>query len=83
MRLAAALILFFYVRGYFREGRTSLEAALSLEGKQPAAARSRALWGLGFMALMLQDHPTARDALEKALEAARVDGGPVWRRVRR
>ncbi len=75
-RLAGALVLFWRVRCYFGEGRELLEAAVQAsEGKAEASAlRAKALWGLGFMALMAGDPQGARPALEQSLAAFRAAG---------
>jgi len=75
-RLAGALVLFWRVRCYFGEGRELLETAVQAsEGKAEASAlRAKALWGLGFMALMAGDPQGARPALEQSLAAFRAAG---------
>jgi non-specific serine/threonine protein kinase len=52
LRLAAALRHFWYVRGYWREGRNWLETFLSLGGGTSVQVRARALYQAG----MLQDY---------------------------
>lgn len=67
LRLAAAEALFWRIRGMFREGRERLAAALALGADQPAHLRARALWGAGFMALMLDDLVSSKQALDESL----------------
>jgi len=53
LRLAGALTIFWRVHCHFREARDWLSAALTLEGHPSGASRATALWGLGFMDVML------------------------------
>lgn len=63
--LAGALWRFFWLRGYFSEGRRWLEQALALSD-EPTADRARVLVGLGVLARLQADYGEA----EKHLEAA-------------
>lgn len=71
LRLTGALALFWRVRGQFREGRDWLAAALAIPGPDDASTRAAALWGLGFLELMLNHHGQAMAALEEALVLSR------------
>jgi len=71
LRLAAALTLFWRIRGYWTEGRERLMAALAVEGAGDARGRAGALWGVGFLAMMLEDHAAALLPLEECLAIAR------------
>jgi len=73
-RLAGALSLFWRLRGYFGEGRQWLGMALTDSGQVGSEARSKALWGLGFLALMVEEWEQAVVALEESLELYRVAG---------
>jgi predicted ATPase/DNA-binding SARP family transcriptional activator/DNA-binding CsgD family transcriptional regulator len=65
-RLAGALSLFWYTRGYLSEGRSYLEAAV--RGRSvPETARARALDGLGWIAEPQGDYERARLAYEESL----------------
>ena len=65
LRLAGALWLFWFTRGYSIEGRGWLEKALSL-GRSPVA-RAKALNGAGWIAMLQGDFETARTVLEESL----------------
>jgi hypothetical protein len=58
LRLAGALWLFWFTRGYSIEGRGRLEKALSL-GRSPVA-RAKALNGAGWIAMFQGDFETAQ-----------------------
>jgi predicted ATPase/DNA-binding SARP family transcriptional activator/DNA-binding CsgD family transcriptional regulator len=65
LRLAGALWLFWFTRGYASEGREWLERGVSL-GHSPAA-RARALNGAGWIVMFQGDFAAARTLLEKSL----------------
>lgn len=71
LRLAGALVLFWRVRGYFREGRQWLEAAISAADRPPQAVLAKGLWGSGFLALMMGDVEAAIPRLEESLSIFR------------
>ena len=56
LRLAGALSLFWYVRGYYTEGRHLLERVLEVGKKASTAARLKALYGAGWMEFAAQDY---------------------------
>jgi tetratricopeptide (TPR) repeat protein len=69
LRLAGALWRFWYMRGFFSEGRTWLEAAL-FQGHAAAApetVRAQALYGAGALALSQGDCAQARAVIEESL----------------
>src|SRR5829696_7495327 len=72
-RMAGALCLFWYTRGYLSEGRTYLEA-VARSDMVPARARARALDGLGWIAEPQGDYERARTAYEESLELYRRSG---------
>ena len=72
-RIAGALSLFWYTRGYLSEGRTYLEA-VARSGVAPATVRARALDGLGWIAEPQGDYGRARTAYEESLELYRRSG---------
>jgi predicted ATPase/DNA-binding SARP family transcriptional activator/DNA-binding CsgD family transcriptional regulator len=65
-RLAGALSLFWYTRGYLSEGRSYLEAVVRGHAV-PDTARARALDGLGWIAEPQGDYERARLAYEESL----------------
>jgi predicted ATPase/DNA-binding CsgD family transcriptional regulator len=72
LRLAGALLLFWYLRGYFSEGREHLAAALSGgQQGQEEAARAKALNGAGMLARGQGDYAAARSLFEESLTIRR------------
>lgn len=73
LRLAGALVLFWRVRCHFSEGRELLEAAVqaSYDKDHGSALRAKALWGVGFMAVMLGDFEGSLPPLEESLKGFR------------
>ena len=68
LRLAGALWRFWNVRGYFSEGRNSLERALGRPGiPDDAAVRAKALNGAATLAYHQSDFTTARERYEESL----------------
>jgi predicted ATPase/DNA-binding CsgD family transcriptional regulator/Tfp pilus assembly protein PilF len=69
LRLAGALVLFWRVRCYFSEGRELLEATVHASDAKGdlSGLRAKALWGMGFMALMAGDAKGAGPPLEQSL----------------
>ena len=65
-RMAGALCLFWYTRGYLSEGRRYLEAVAS-SAAVPATVRAKALDGLGWIAEPQGDYERARVAYEESL----------------
>ncbi len=75
VRLGGAMWWFWYVRGYWSEGRRWLEAALALpqmEGQ--TAARAKALRGAGTLALYQWDYAVAPVLLEESAALYRESG---------
>ncbi len=72
LRIASALTPFWYIRGYYTEGRQRLDHALTL--MPPSAylpARVKALNGAGVLASVQCDYSTGRTLLEQGLALAR------------
>jgi predicted ATPase len=68
LRVGAALRWFWYMEGYYREGRRWLEAALDKErGVAAAEARARALEGVGWLAAGQGDLDRAQAAAKEGL----------------
>lgn len=74
VRLAAALAIYWRLRGRFAEGLRRSEAALEHSGGAATELRARALWGAGFMALMLNENQDAARRLTESLRVARQSG---------
>jgi predicted ATPase/DNA-binding SARP family transcriptional activator/DNA-binding CsgD family transcriptional regulator len=72
-RIAGALSLFWYTRGYLSEARTYLEA-VARRGVAPATVRAKALDGLGWIAEPQGDYERARTAYEESLKLYRRSG---------
>lgn len=71
LRLAGPLTIWWRVRGHFTEGRRYLEAALPLDAGVPCELRAKALWGLGFLAMMLGDTAVAMATLQESIDIYR------------
>jgi non-specific serine/threonine protein kinase len=67
LRLATALLRFWYTRGYLSEGRDWLERALALADVTAPALRAKALTGLAVLAWPQNDRERAFAALDQAL----------------
>ncbi|MGH2616321.1 MAG: LuxR C-terminal-related transcriptional regulator [Thermomicrobiales bacterium] len=67
LRLATALLRFWYIRGHLSEGRDWLERVLALADPAPAAPKAKALIGLAVLAWPQDDRPRAIAALHQAL----------------
>jgi predicted ATPase/class 3 adenylate cyclase len=78
LRLATALGLFWWLRGYFAEGRGVLERALAAPGDVPAPARAAAVIETAFLAEAQGEMTRAQALQEEALalyqSAADVEG---------
>src|SRR5215204_2497566 len=68
LRLGGALRWFWNMGGYYGEGRSWLEAALSREGWASAQARAKVLEGVGWLANQQGDLDRAEAAAEEGLE---------------
>ena len=71
LRLAAALVRFWYLRGHYREGREWLDWALAVPSDTPAQLRAKALSGSGMLAHLQCEYPAAVRRLEGALRIYR------------
>jgi predicted ATPase/DNA-binding SARP family transcriptional activator/DNA-binding CsgD family transcriptional regulator len=67
LRMGAALGEFWYLRGYFGEGRRWLEEALAQSSPAPTAARARALHRVSWLALLQGNLDRAEEASEEGL----------------
>jgi predicted ATPase/DNA-binding SARP family transcriptional activator len=71
LRLACALVRFWYLRGHYREGREWLDWALAAPSDAPAQLRAKALSGSGMLAHLQCEYPAAVRRLEGALRIYR------------
>ena len=76
LRLAGALALFWYRRGYSTEGSGWLASVLDRADRESptgarTAARAKALAGAGRLARIQGDHTAARDSYQQSLEISR------------
>jgi non-specific serine/threonine protein kinase len=71
LRLAGALAWFWYIRGYFGEGRRWLERFLNAGADGPPSVRAKALHGAVTIATMLADGLAVRSFSEQALALRR------------
>ncbi len=67
LRLATALVQFWYLRGHYREGRDWLDWALAAPDGAPAEVRAKGLAGSGMLAHLQCEYPAAVRRLEGAL----------------
>jgi predicted ATPase/class 3 adenylate cyclase len=75
LRMSAALGEFWYLRGYFGEGRRWLEEALAKSGRTPTAARARALQRVSWLAFQQGDLDRAEEASEEERRRRHRRGG--------
>jgi predicted ATPase/class 3 adenylate cyclase/DNA-binding CsgD family transcriptional regulator len=59
LRLSSALVTFWLIHGYLREGQTWLEQLLTLNSDAPAIIRAKALTGAGTLAWGMSDYSRA------------------------
>ena len=82
LRLAGALYWSWRSSNYVSEGRSWLEQVLAQPGaKTRTAARAKALFGAGVMALFQGDFPAARKLLEKSVSIGRELGAASKREL--
>ncbi len=74
LQLAGALWRFWYVRGYFAEGRHWLERVLADDRASSPAARALALYGAANLAFAQGDHPVMHRWLEESLRLRQAIG---------
>lgn len=70
LRIAAALVVFWHVRGPASEGRRFLEAALA-RAPEPTALRAWALSGAGILAFVQADFPAAAALQDESIAVSR------------
>ncbi len=75
LRLAGALVWFWYFRGHLTEGRGWLEKALAVsDGSSRTVGRAKALSAAGALAYLQSDLEQARARLEESLD--------IWREIK-
>ncbi|MCS7197191.1 MAG: tetratricopeptide repeat protein [Candidatus Bipolaricaulota bacterium] len=67
LRLASALWLFWYLRGYVSEGREWLKQFLEKAPEAPSSLRAKALYGASMLARAQDDYALATKLLEESL----------------
>ncbi len=77
LRLAGALAWFWFIRGYFSEGRRWLEQLLAAGGSGDSLGRAKALNGLGNLANRQGEYDLAAARLEESLAICRRLGSRV------
>jgi predicted ATPase/class 3 adenylate cyclase len=68
LRLGGALWWFWWMRGYYSEGRRWLEESLAIAGHVPPEVRAMALAGVGWLAAHQGDLDRAQEACEEGLQ---------------
>lgn len=75
LRLAGALVWFWYFRGYLSEGRTWLERLLAEDGaRRPSVGLAKSLSAAGVLSYLQSDYLVARERLEAGLRVWRTLG---------
>ena len=74
LRIGSSLVLFWFVRGPYREGIHWLDPLLEKSAAKGSAVRAGALWGAGLMWTLIGDGARAAALLEESLAAARALG---------
>jgi predicted ATPase len=78
LRLAAALVLYWFNRSLYRDGLHWLEEVLARTEDDVTAARAGALWGAGFFWTLVGDAERGASRLDDGLALARrLDDGPI------
>jgi predicted ATPase/class 3 adenylate cyclase len=71
LRLASALVIFWFVRGHYGEGRAWLDRGLADPAPHESPALAKALWGAGLLAALSDDPDLAPALLERGVAVAR------------
>ncbi|MDP9285976.1 MAG: hypothetical protein M3P41_13635 [Actinomycetota bacterium] len=71
LQLAGALVLFWFIRGFYRDGLYWLERMLEASEGERTAARAGALWGAGLLHTLVGSEERAEPLLEQSLDLAR------------
>jgi len=68
LRMGGALWWFWWMRGYYSEGRRWLQEALAMDGRGSPGSRAMALAGAGRLASVQGDFDRAKEACQEGLE---------------
>ena len=71
LRIGAALSLFYFVRGFYRDGLYWLPRLLEASEEKETQAYARALWGAGMLKTLVGEEERAEQLLEESLGLAR------------
>jgi predicted ATPase len=71
LRLASSLVLFWFIRGHYRDGLHWLERLLEASDDESAPARAGALYGAGLFHTLMGSEERAAPLLEESLKLAR------------
>jgi len=78
LRLASALVLFWFNRSLYRDGLHWLEELLARTDGDATSARAGALWGAGLLWVLVGDAERGAARLQESLELARrLDDDPI------
>src|SRR5262249_37038237 len=71
LRLAASLVVFWFIGGHYEEGRDWLDRSLAGVDSKDSPALAKALWGSGFLGALVGDAEPAAAALDRGLDVSR------------
>jgi predicted ATPase len=71
LELCSPLGNYWYLKGYYQDGKGYLERSLALPGGQPTPARSQVCWWLGLLLFFTGESETALNCLNQGLSIAR------------
>lgn len=71
LALASSLVVYWFVRGHYREGLAWIERTLNQPSPGESPALAKALWGAGFFGVLIGEIEPAVDQLERGLAIAR------------
>ncbi len=74
LRIGSSLVMFWFVRGPYRDGVRWLEPLLAKSEGDRSSVRAGALWGAGLMWTLIGDGERGQFLLEQCLELAREQG---------
>jgi predicted ATPase len=77
LRLGSSLWWFWYLRGFYNEGRRWLDQVLAMPGSDEVEIRAKAMTGAGAMAFLQCDYDKATVLLDAAIDFARAHGDPM------